>query len=166
MLQNLDCDFLRGLPASVVTELAAMSRERVYPAGAVLFSEGAFHSEFHIVVAGHVRLDMAVPQRGRIPLLTVGPGDILAWSALLAQGRMTATGTALEPVRTAAFDADQLRRHCETNPQLGYHLMKQLAAALSRRLLATRLQLLDLFAGHVPMLETTSPVGSSVDAEC
>ena len=33
--------------------------------------------------------------------------------------------------------------------------MKQMAGALSRRLLATRLQLLDLFAGHEPVLETS-----------
>jgi CRP/FNR family cyclic AMP-dependent transcriptional regulator len=166
MFDATTSDFLRNIPAPLIGLLAGLARERTYSAGAVLFAEGTLHDDFHLVVDGHVRLDMAVTQRGRIPLLTVGPGDILAWSALLAQGRMTATATALEPVRTAAFDGEALRALCAQNTELGYHLMKQLAAALSRRLLATRLQLLDLFAGHVPTLETAPSVGSPVDTEC
>lgn len=166
MLQALNSEFLQGIPAQHMPLLSEMMRERDFPPGAVLFSEGSFQADFLLVVAGHVRLDMAVPQRGRIPLLTVGPGDVLAWSALLAQGRMTATATALEPVRTAAIEGEKLRSLCELQPDIGYHLMKQLAVALSRRLLATRLQLLDVFAGHEPILEAIPAFGKPGDPEC
>jgi CRP-like cAMP-binding protein len=79
---------------------------------------------------------------------------------------MTATATALEPVRTVAFDGEKLRSLCDQQPDIGYHLMNQLAVALSRRLLATRLQLLDVFAGHVSVLEANPAVGRPGDPEC
>jgi CRP-like cAMP-binding protein len=89
---------------------------------------------------------MSVPARGRVAVLSLGPGDVLAWSALLGGGRMTATARAVGPVTTLAFDAAALLALCESDHEVGYHLMRHLSAALSRRLVATRLQLLDLFA--------------------
>ena len=144
-------EFLRDIPVSLVPQIVALGREVDYAPGTVLFSEGEVHSDFQVILRGHVRLEMAVPQRGRVSILTAGPGDVLAWSALLAQGKMTATGIALESVQTACFDGQALHDLCEQQPELGYHLMKQLAAAISRRLLATRLQLLDLFHAHEPV---------------
>lgn len=162
-------EFCRNLPAAALSRLEPLAQERRYPPGSVLFTEGTVHGDFHVVLEGHVRLDMVVPGRGRIPILTVGPGEVLAWSALLGSGTMTCTGQALDPVRTVAFPGSQLRLLCDTEEQLGYQVMRQLALALSRRLLATRLQLLDLFADHVPALAeaTTSswPIRPG-DPEC
>ena len=159
-------DFLRGLPQHFKASIADLAQKRDYPPGDMIFAEGAFHAEFHLVQSGHVRLEMTVPQRGRIPLLTVGPGELLAWSSLLSDGRMTAAAVALDPVCTLAFDGKQLRQICEKQPEFGYHVMKELAVALSRRLLATRLQLLDLFVGHEPVLESKSIFGKPGDPEC
>lgn len=90
---------------------------------------------------------MAIPGRGRVPILTAGPGDVLAWSALVQQKIMTSTAVAQEPVRTIAFDGNALRQLCECNHAIGYYVMRQLAPALSHRLVATRLQLLYIVCG-------------------
>ncbi len=45
-----------------------------------------------------------------------------------------------------AISGLELRQLCNTDFEVGYHVMGQVASALSQRLLATRLQLLDLFA--------------------
>jgi hypothetical protein len=58
---------------------------------------------------------MAIPGRGRVPILSAGPGDVLAWSALVQQKIMTSTAVAQVPVRTIAFDGDALRQLCERN---------------------------------------------------
>lgn len=147
--------FLRGIPAQWHHSILELAQIRIFAPGDVLFTEGSLHTDFHLVIQGHVRLEMLVPNRGRVPLLTVGPGDALAWSALLSQGTMTTSAIALESVKTAAFPGIQLQQLCERQPEIGFHVMKQMAGALSRRLLATRLQLLDLFAGHEPVLETS-----------
>ncbi len=162
----LQCEFLRAIPRELIPQLADLAQDRVYLPGAILFQEGVAHGEFHIVASGHVRLDMAIPGRGRVPILSTGPGDVLAWSALVQQKIMTSTAVAQEPVRTIAFDGDALRQLCERNHEIGYYMMRQLAAALSHRLVATRLQLLDLFADQDPSVDTTPFVGRPGDPEC
>ena len=147
------CDFLRAMPSDLVTRLGHLAYARAYVPGEVIFVEGGSHPEFHLIVDGHVRLDMLVPGRGRVPILSAGPGDVLAWSALVGNSVMTSTAVALEDVRTVAFRNDQLLSLCETEHEIGYHVMRQLASALSRRLLATRLQLLDLFGEQTHVLE-------------
>ncbi|MBS0201288.1 MAG: cyclic nucleotide-binding domain-containing protein [Planctomycetes bacterium] len=159
-------EFLRQIPSRHLPEILNLAQERHFAPSTVLFREGTVHHEFHVVIVGHIRLAMTIPNRGEIPLLTVGPGDVLAWSALVSEGMMTSSAVALENVRTLAFDGPQLRSLCDGQPDIGYHIMKQLARALSRRLVATRLQLLDLFASHEPILESLPGACSPVDDQC
>ncbi|WP_010585293.1 Crp/Fnr family transcriptional regulator [Schlesneria paludicola] len=161
-----DCDFLRGMPQALLERLVQIAQPCTYAPGTILFLEGRQHALFHVITAGHVRLDMLVPRRGKIPILTVGAGDVLAWSALIGNGTMTATAVALEPVQTIAFAGDQLKQLCETEHEIGYFVMRQLSSALSRRLVATRLQQLDLFAEDFPMSDVPSPLSRSGDLQC
>ncbi|WLD10384.1 cyclic nucleotide-binding domain-containing protein [Planctellipticum variicoloris] len=161
-----ESDFLRGLPQRCLERVCEQISVRRYDPGATLFEEGSRHDELHIVASGHVRLDMRVPGKGRIPILTAGPGDVLAWSAVIGNQVMTSSATALERVETAAIPGAELRELCGADHELGYHVMRQLAAALSRRLVATRLQLLDLFEGHVPFLPGSDIRGRQLDPEC
>jgi CRP-like cAMP-binding protein len=112
----------------------------------VLFREGQVEDEVFVVFSGHVRLSMKVPGRGEVTLLTAGPGDLVGWSGLISDGVMTATATVLDSARLLALSGRCLQQLCESDPKLGYILMKRMAQVISRRLLSTRLQLLDLFA--------------------
>ncbi len=58
---------------------------------------------------------------------------------------MTTTAIAQDAVQLIEMSGPDLAEACETDHEVGYQLMKRLAAALSLRLLATRMQLLDLF---------------------
>lgn len=125
-----------------------------------MFQEGTPHDDIHLIVAGHVRLEMFVPGRGRLPLLTLGPGDLVGWSPLFPGSTMTATAVALEPVRTLSLDGRGVADLCQSDHEVGYHVMRQIVRVLSNRLLATRLQLLDLFTDHQPS------TGNPLDSEC
>lgn len=162
----LQSEFVRSLPVHLLPKLESIAQTSSVPAGTKLFTEGESHPDFHVIVSGHVRLDMLVPRRGRIPILTAGPGDVLAWSALLGNSTMTSTAIALEPVTTLNLSGQKLLSLCETDHEIGFAVMKQLAAALSRRLVATRLQLLDLFAEHVPEVDAFPHLGRPGDPEC
>ncbi len=166
MLQQLTGEFISGLPSESVSKLDKIAREELFPPGSQLFAEAIEHPDLHIILQGHVRLEMTIPPRGRQPLLSLGPGDILAWSAVLSDGRMTASAIALDSVRTASIPGRLLRGLCEADPELGYQVMKQLAAALSRRLFATRLQLLDLFQEHEPVRDANLSSTAAPDPEC
>lgn len=158
--------FLGEIPANVAQAIRLLGQEVRWPPGVCLFAEGNGFSDFQIILEGHVRLEMNIPSRGRTPILSLGPGDLLGWSAALFDGTMTATATALDQVRTLSIPGEKLRQLCDAQPEVGYHFMKQLAAALSRRLLATRLQLLDLFADHEPLVEARAASSCSIDPEC
>ncbi len=138
--------FAAVFPPEILQSLAEHARWKHCPAGTVLFREGERSDAFYIVRSGHVTLDMCLPARGCTRLITVGPGEIVAWSALVGDGRMTATATAADDAELIELSGGDLLERCEAEPQLGYQLMRRLAAALAKRLLATRLQMLDLFS--------------------
>ncbi|WP_161604242.1 Crp/Fnr family transcriptional regulator [Roseiconus nitratireducens] len=116
-----------------------------WPEQEILFREGEVHRRLYWVHLGRIRLEMSGAHAGSKAILTVGPGDILAWSTLLGDGRMTTSAVPMTATTLLAFDAESLRQLCESNHDVGYRVMTTVAASISKRLLATRLQLLDLF---------------------
>lgn len=147
LLQVLkELGFAVDLPGGVFDQLALASALVDYPAGATIFHEGKENHFLYLVHTGHVGLDMHVPGRGRVRILSLGPGEMLAWSALLGDGRMTVAAVAVDDTQVVAVAAHKLNEVCRTDHDVGYELMSHMARALAQRLTATRLQLLDLFA--------------------
>ena len=142
-----------------LVELAALAGVAEHAPGQILFREGGCNAELAFVIDGIVSLEMHVPSRGPARILTIGSGQLLAWSALLGGGTMTATAIALDRVRLIVFPAGALWSLCETNHDIGYSVMKQVAGSVARRLLGTRLQLLDLFAETDPLANAWSHAG-------
>jgi CRP-like cAMP-binding protein len=138
--------FAKGLPPRAMEALATMATLETVAEWEVLFREGAQCHDLFLAQSGFFALDMYVPARGHVTILTVGPGELLGWSALLGGGLMTATATAVEESRVITLPGDKLRMLCQVDHEFGNSLMRHLAVALAQRLLATRLQLLDLFA--------------------
>lgn len=138
--------FSAELSDNVLEAIAAIAQAVNYPAGATIFREGSVDHHLYLIASGHVALEMHVPGHNRVRLLSLGPGDMLAWSSLLGEGRMTASAMAVEPTELIAIPARSLLDLCAAHPQTGYEVMQQMSLALAKRLLATRLQLLDLFS--------------------
>ena len=138
--------FAEGLPNKHLQCLCRASRFLRLPSGAKLFQEGSIEDEVFVIASGHVRLTMHVANRGDTPLLTAGPGDLVGWSGLIGDGRMTATATTTEDSALIAMSGRRLRDLCGSESELGYVLMKRIAQVLSQRLLSTRLHLLDLLS--------------------
>ena len=147
-----DLQLAAGWSDGVVTELAAISKYVEFAADDLIFLQGSQNHDLYILCAGRVGLDMYLPARGSIRILTLSRGELLAWSALLGDGHMTSSATALEPVRAIAVDGSRLSDLCHSRPEIGYHVMQRLAWALAHRLTATRLQLLDLYTHTTPHL--------------
>lgn len=146
--QMRESGFFHSTPPTILHRLDPIVCEREFAPGCQIFTEGLKHPEIHVVLQGHVRLEMNIPGRGRTAILSTGEGDLLGWSPLLSDSEMTATAVALDPVKTLAFPADKLRHLCESDHEIGFHFMKRLANAIAHRLMATRLQLLDLYKEH------------------
>jgi CRP-like cAMP-binding protein len=138
--------FVVGLAPHILAELAGLVSLREFGAGDVIFREGANCNDLFLIAMGLVALDVQVPGRGPVRILTIGQGELLGWSAMLGTGPMTATATVLEPTSAFAISGTTIRALCEQNHEVGYRIMQQTAATLAQRLTATRLQMLDLFA--------------------
>ncbi len=83
-----------------------------------------------------------------VTILTVEPGDIVGWSALVAPYRSTSTAEVLEPVELVTFDGAALRGVLRSDCVLASVVYPRLLQAVARRLVGTRYQLLDLFASQ------------------
>jgi CRP/FNR family transcriptional regulator, cyclic AMP receptor protein len=152
---DIFCDFAgmgfsSGLSETTLHRLAEMAQLRSHAAGDVLFQEGAHCSDVLVVRSGKIQLSVRVPGRGSVPILTLGPGQIVGWSPILGSGEMSTSALALAATEVFALPGDRLREFCEHDHEFGYRFMERMARALARRLVATRLQLLDLFAGGAP----------------
>lgn len=138
--------FTKDLSESARAALAEIAQERTLLEGDVVCREGQTGRELFLIVTGHVALDMFVPGRGQVRILTLGAGEILAWSAIVGNHGSTATATAIEEAHVIVFRDDDFTQLCQANHDVGYSVMRELARVISRRLVSTRLQLLDLFA--------------------
>lgn len=141
-----DLNFSAAMPAEVLQQLAAACRLERVEAGQFLFRESGDNETLYLIREGRLALEMNIPGQGQVRILTLGPGEMAGWSALLGKGRMTATAVAVRDTDLIAAASSELLELCESNHQFGFYMMRQMADALSKRLVATRLQLLDLFA--------------------
>jgi CRP-like cAMP-binding protein len=135
-----------GLSPEAVARLASIASIREVPAGSELFHEGQLTEALSVVLEGRVALRTLVPERGMVTILTVETGDIVGWSALVPPQRATSVGIAIEPVRLLDFPGERLRELLKSDHALAASVYPRVLQAVSRRLAATRLQLLDLFA--------------------
>jgi CRP/FNR family cyclic AMP-dependent transcriptional regulator len=138
--------FASGLSEKAQTRLAELGRRFTAEPGTEIFREGELSDTFGILVHGRIALRTLVPERGDITILTVEPGDIYLWSALIPPFRASSTGTAIEPIEAIIFEGAALRAALRDECELATALYPRVLVAVARRLYATRQQMLDLFA--------------------
>jgi CRP-like cAMP-binding protein len=116
--------------------------------GETIFAEGDHDEQLYMITEGRVALEMFVPGQGRVTILTLGPNEIFGWSAVIPVVRTrTAAARAVTEARGIAFDSQRLREACKADHDLGFHVYRRLTNIIAARLTATRLQLLDMYAG-------------------
>jgi len=138
--------FGAGLSPEAIARLAAIAVLRDVEAGTTIHREGQVHEALGVVIAGRVALRMLIPERGMVTILTVEPGDIVGWSAVVPPYRSTSDGVAIEPVRLLELPGERLRALLRADHALAASVYPRILQAVARRLAATRFQLLDLFA--------------------
>lgn len=141
--------FLRGLDPGYLALLAGCATNVRFREHSFLFREGGPADRCFLIRDGKVALEIAAPGRGPITVQTLAAGDVAGFSWLLEPHRWQFDAQALEPVRAVALDGVCLRGKCAEDPRLGFDLMQRFAHLATRRLQATRLQLLDVYGnGH------------------
>lgn len=134
-----------ALPDGPRTRLLARIAHLELDSGVTFMHEGDVTAFMAIVVRGRVALRLRVPERGAITILTLDPGDIVGWSAIVAPYRATTTATTLEPTELAILESAELREVLATDTEVAAALLPKVLETVVSRVAATRDQLLDLF---------------------
>ena len=82
------------------------------------------------------------PREKGITVVTLGPGEVFAWSALVT-GIMSASVRAVKPSEILDVRGAELLALCEKNNPIGYIIMKSLSSVISSRLTNSQLALLN-----------------------
>jgi hypothetical protein len=90
-------------------------------------------------------VQITVPGRGAVTIDTLGEGDVVGWSWLLPPHKWHFDVEAVELTRAVTFDVRCVRDKFETDPRLGFELLRRFAAVIVDRLQMTRLRLLDVY---------------------
>jgi CRP/FNR family cyclic AMP-dependent transcriptional regulator len=118
------------LPPGPRERLLALVTRRELDAGATFMHEGDVTKSMSIIVRGRIALRLRVPERGAVTILTLDPGDIVGWSAIVSPYRATTSATTLEPTELATIAAEELRAMLASDAEV--------AAAFLPRVLETR----------------------------
>lgn len=141
--------FFTGLDEQYCDLLAGCARNVRFDAGSYLFHEGDDADAFYLIRHGHVALQIEAPGRGALTFQTLGPGEIVGVSWLVAPYRWSYDARAVELTRAIGMDAKCLRGKCDGDHDLGYALFQRFIPIVAERLQATRLQMLDVYGEPV-----------------
>ena len=140
-----DHPFLQGMKSDHVGKMADLAQEVHIAKDQMIFRQGDESGLFYLILSGKVALEATAP--GRIlRVQTVGAGEELGWSSAMSEGGKYFQARVLEPVQALTFDGAKLRQACQEDPVFGYRFLQKLLQVVARRLQATRVQLLDLYA--------------------
>jgi CRP/FNR family cyclic AMP-dependent transcriptional regulator len=134
------------LAPAVRGRLESLGAVRAYEPGAEILRAGATTPFLAVVDHGRVALRLRVPERGgRVTIVTVEPGELLGWSAVVPPFRATVDAVATEPTRLTTYEATALREAMAVDCELAAAVLPLVLESVSDRLGASWDQLLDLF---------------------
>lgn len=125
--------------------LAGCAANVVFQPGTFLFRHGDDADRCFLIRGGRVALEIARPAQPALTLQTAGSGEVLGWSWLIPPYRWLVDARAVELTRSLTLDAKCLRGKCEADPELGYRLLQRFAHVMEQQLVATQLQLVDVY---------------------
>ena len=141
-------ELFAGLTPAQVDQVAALGQEIIYNTGDVIIREGDPSGEIYIICDGMVEVEVSrdtIPDVSGPPqlssLVRLGQGQIFGEMTLMDQGTRSATvrcakdGTALYVIPHQAFWG-----LCESNHDIGYVVMRNIAFDLSFKLRHRNLQ--------------------------
>ncbi len=133
-----EVDIFHDLNASQLEGVAQICEERVCQIGAVIFEENTASDELYIIADGKVdiQVDPSIlgisTQAGPTTITTLRRGQIFGEVALVDQGLRSASAKcAANNTRLLVINRDDLIALCGRDFQMGYVLMRNIAADLS-----------------------------------
>lgn len=137
--------------------IASICTERSYDHREVIFEENTKGSELYVITEGEVEIQIDPALVGRASggtpytIATLRRGQSFGEIALVDQGVRSARAMASEAeTRVLIIPRDKLMLMCDSYPQLGYRLMRNLAADLAMKIRNTDLKIREYLVWQHP----------------
>lgn len=137
--------FFKGLKAEYLDIIVGCASNVRFKEGETIAQEGAAADKFYLIREGRVAIEINVTNHRSITIQTIEDGEILGWSWLIPPHYNRFDARAVTDVHAIALDGKCLRTKCENDHDLGYELLKRLAAIFTQRLAETRKQLINIY---------------------
>ena len=145
---------LSGLPPEPLEEIARSAEIKSFGSGEILFEEGEIATELYGLLEGEVTLSLIFRDRvlktdvrhedyvrkhveiveKEMIFETIEPGEMFAWSALIAPHQLTSTARCTAPVQVIVLPANVLEDIFAHNPRARAVFMHGLAEVIAQRL--------------------------------
>ncbi len=140
-------DIFEELSKTQLELIGSICQERHYQADDVLFEENTPGDEMYIIASGEVQIQVDpsliddTDSTGSITIATLRRGQSFGEVALVDEGLRSASARcSQQDTHLIVIPRDKLMLLCDTYPQLGYRLMRNLAADLAMKIRHTDLQ--------------------------
>lgn len=132
-----DISLFRGLVLSQLRSIANEGELLDLKRGDVLFEEDTPGRDLYILLEGKIRIEVAVPgdrSERQEQIQEIQPGEVLGEFSYVDEAPRSATARAERNSRLFFIAAENLDRLIEGNPELGYHIMHNIAKTLCTRI--------------------------------
>ncbi|MGB1288539.1 MAG: cyclic nucleotide-binding domain-containing protein [Aggregatilineales bacterium] len=140
-------DIFEELTNTQLELIASICAERHYQASDVIFEENTPGDEMYIIVSGEVEIQVdpaligAEKNLGPHTIATLRRGQSFGEVSLVDEGLRSASARcSMQDTHLVVIPRDKLMLLCDTYPQLGYKLMRNLAADLAMKIRHTDLR--------------------------
>lgn len=129
-------DLFEGLKADDLDKVAKICSEKRFRSGEIIAQEGDMGDELFIITEGFVEIllgeKLVKPPR---VVVSLGSGQIIGEMSLLDQGPRSASMRATsDPTVVQVIQREDFEELCQQNANIGYTVMRNLAADLSFKL--------------------------------
>lgn len=138
-LRSMQC--LESLDDSAIAILADIGNPRSVAKGDMVQHEGDSSDALYLVESGRISIEMEMPGQGNVSILTINPGDLLGWSALVPPHVVTASSIAHVDSQLIELPRERLMAVFAEHPTIKAAIYELLAKRISVRLSESRKQM-------------------------
>lgn len=133
--------FFKNLHSWYVEQLSRYGDAITVDKGHYVFKQGQKADQFYLILSGKINLEI-YSSGGDVLIQTLGPGEILGWSWLVAPYKWRFDAKAVGKTKLIGLHGKYLRSKSDEDHTLGYELMKRLNVVILDRLQSTRNKLI------------------------
>ena len=136
--------YFSGFDDEVIDCFLSSAGHKKLSEGEILFVEMAEEDDIYFLLEGEVKLEaMLAEEEHQKKVFMLKPGDLPGVSAFISPGPRIVTATALTDISLLCWKYEDWQAICEDNPEVGFHICREIAKTLMHDLRYEENDLLD-----------------------